>query len=191
MQHTASKQNKGFALLLTLVVVSVVLSIGLSLIDITLKQLVLSGIGRDAEIALHAAYAGTECARYWRFDSGTELITGTAPVLTECFGSGSITAESPGHEEVITYVHRAKYEQTWGDFGDRRCTQMDIYLFDAKAADAATPGTNVSYLVPETDTNVVCTAKKICTYIISRGYNRACIDLDSPRTVEHEVVLSQ
>ncbi len=59
------KPNGGYALMLSIVVSSVVLSIGLSLLSIVQKELILSGTGRDSQFAFYAADAGLECVLYW------------------------------------------------------------------------------------------------------------------------------
>lgn len=59
------KLNTGFTLLLSILVVSVILSVGLGIFDIMTKELKLSGIGRESQIAFYAADAGIECFFYW------------------------------------------------------------------------------------------------------------------------------
>src|SRR6056297_3030355 len=63
-----TQSQSGFALLVSLIVVSVVVSVGLVLLDVTIKQLRLSSNSTDSEIAFHAANAGMECAQFWRRD---------------------------------------------------------------------------------------------------------------------------
>ena len=53
IRHTA--YNKGYALILSIVVSSVVLSIGLSLLNIVQKEIILSATGRDSQFAFYAA----------------------------------------------------------------------------------------------------------------------------------------
>src|SRR3989338_9684883 len=57
--------RKGFTLLIALLVIGIILAIGLSILNITLKEFILSGIARESAIALGAADAGMECALYW------------------------------------------------------------------------------------------------------------------------------
>ncbi len=44
---------------------SVLLSIGLSIFNLTVKEIALSGSGRDSQAAFYAADGGVECALYW------------------------------------------------------------------------------------------------------------------------------
>src|SRR3989344_2611523 len=58
-------QRGGYALMLSIVVSSIVLSIGISLLNIVQKELILSATGRDSQFAFYAADAGLECVLYW------------------------------------------------------------------------------------------------------------------------------
>ncbi|MEN9614167.1 MAG: hypothetical protein RLZZ347_474 [Candidatus Parcubacteria bacterium] len=64
MTPTASYNQKGFALLFTVLVVSLLLAISLSISNITLRELVLSSATRDSHIAFYAADTALECALY-------------------------------------------------------------------------------------------------------------------------------
>jgi hypothetical protein len=63
----SNKKNRGFAMLFSVLVSSVLLSIGLSIFNITVKELVLSSSGRESQFAFYAADTGVECALYWDF----------------------------------------------------------------------------------------------------------------------------
>ncbi|MDC1205547.1 hypothetical protein N8083_01730 [Candidatus Pacebacteria bacterium] len=190
MIHIKQQQNIGFALLLTLIVVSVVLAIGLSLLDITLKQLILSGVGRDSEISFHAAYAGAECAQYYRLhnesqylNSGGSMSNGdAAPALGWCLGG---TLESSEYNQDVANVHHSEYQITWGEVGALRCTEMEIYLYDAVTPDAIVSH-DITYYGSGAET---CGAGKICTFLVSRGFNRECAETASIRTVQREIIL--
>ena len=47
--------------MLSILVVSVILSVSLGIFDIMTKELKLSGLGRESQIAFYAADAGVEC----------------------------------------------------------------------------------------------------------------------------------
>lgn len=56
------KQNqKGFAMLFTVLVISIILSISIGISNITFKQNILSSIAKDSQIAFFAADSGIEC----------------------------------------------------------------------------------------------------------------------------------
>lgn len=58
------KNNKGFTVLFSVIVSSIVLAIGISIANITLKQIIISSAGRESQIAFYAADSGAECAIY-------------------------------------------------------------------------------------------------------------------------------
>jgi len=58
-------ENKGFTLLFSVLVSVLILAVGASIINIALKQVILSGAGRESQFAFYAANTGLECALYW------------------------------------------------------------------------------------------------------------------------------
>lgn len=73
---THHNQEKGFALLFTVLIISLILSIALSISNLTLKQAVLSGLVRDSQIAFYQADAAVECGLY------QDTVLGLFPVGT-------------------------------------------------------------------------------------------------------------
>jgi hypothetical protein len=61
-------KEKGFTLLFAVLVSTLVLAIGASIISIALKQVILSGSARDSQFAFYAANTGVECALYWYYN---------------------------------------------------------------------------------------------------------------------------
>lgn len=188
MQYKFSHPQNGFALLLTLVVVSVVLAIGLSLLDITLKQLVLSGTGRDSEIAFQAAYAGRDCGNYWAKANRDDFISSphgvnSAPQLSFCINNNVQGDMS----DPTTNVHLAEYSITWASGADNRCTEIDIYVYDASGIPIGNPA--LLYDINTYGSGAErCSAGKVCTLVFSRGYNRGCSDTSDLRTIQREIV---
>lgn len=68
-QSTANK--KGFTLLIAVFISALVLSIGLSLSLIAVKELGISSVLRESVLAHYAAESGIECARYWSIKQDT------------------------------------------------------------------------------------------------------------------------
>lgn len=185
--------NHGFALLLTLIVVSVVVALGLSLVEISLRQLNLSGVNRDSEIAFHAAYMGNECAEY-----SIRTRVGLSSFYTQSRPGGLVnnnvcveggTREHSYENDPLslgeTDVHRNRYKITWGPDASKRCTEIDIYVMDAVSS-----GGDITYNFSG-DTgykNKSCAEGRLCTLIFSRGYNRSCSDIGTGRTLQREVI---
>ena len=57
-------KKKGFTVLFAVIVSSLVLALGLGIVAITMKEVKLSGTGRDSQLAFYAADSGSECAEY-------------------------------------------------------------------------------------------------------------------------------
>lgn len=169
--------KKGFALLVAILVSSVVLAIGLSMLNITLKQYVFSGIGRESEVAFYATDAGMECVLYWDTSlppQGGILDIGDTTDTLDCMGvsatlnKGNSVIDSG---ETITVSTGSVEGFDWQNNGQNVCTK----IFLTKYFDANNP-------VPMGTTN--CPAGATCTRLEARGYNRGCGDLISPRVVE-------
>jgi len=86
MKNRNNKKNnrrKGFVLLFAVLVSTLVLSVGISVISIALKQVVLSGSGRDSQYAFYAANTGAECATYWDLASSSVFYTNSNPATKD------------------------------------------------------------------------------------------------------------
>ena len=216
MYMADNKQSQaGFALLVSLIVVSVVVSVGLALLDVTIKQLRLSSNSTDSEIAFHAANAGLECAQYWRraesdtiqgdqFASPIEPPGGSLAGVLNCFGvddeggsaySDNQSVNMSGDGEVVFY----EYEFSWapnasGDF--TRCSEIDMLVVATDVFGTTDPrvdytdisAANVLPGYPPGQ-DLECQAGSFCTVISSKGYNKSCSDKNTFGTVQREVLL--
>ena len=87
--------NCGYTLLFAMIVASVVLAIGVSLLTISRKEFILSSSATESSAAFYAADSGINCAEYWNV--GTEFGTSTANVQNP---SPVKCAEVPGLSNV-------------------------------------------------------------------------------------------
>ncbi len=62
MHIRTSQKNKGFALLLAVLLGSLIISTALGIFNLTYKESIISASGRESEFALYAADSGIECA---------------------------------------------------------------------------------------------------------------------------------
>ena len=155
----------GFTLVLAVLVIGVILAIGLSILNVTLKELILSGYARESAVALSAADAGMECALYWDTSSeGNRFDDGAGASTITCMETDT-TVNGTAVGGVTT--HELEYE--WGT--PTLCAQVEVVKYYS-ASEPLDMG-------PRT-----CPAGSECSRIVSRGYNRACDELDNPRTVE-------
>lgn len=172
-------------LLLAVVVSGIILAIGLTLLSISLKQFKISGLAENSEKAFHAANAGVECARYWDLSSENggkfDVVDNDSQVTIQCLGKDRPAGgASSGNEQRIQEI-------TWsneGSSGDNTelCTDVSIWKFYSEDGDEDM-GNGETGLPSGT----VCPEGVECTVIRSRGYNRACNDLGSLKTVEREL----
>ena len=199
----------GFALLVSLIVVSVVVSVGLALLDVTIKQLRLSSNSTDSEIAFHAANAGVECAQYWRRES-SDTIQGDQFASLEVDPGGSLsgvlncfdvndeagayrddrTVPMSGDGEVVFY----QYEFSWAN--DTRCSEIDMLvvatdIFSSDDSRVDYDDISAADVLPgyPTGQDLECQAGSFCTVISAKGYNRGCAQKNSFGTVQRDVLL--
>jgi len=63
MMH--APQQRGFALLISVILTSVVLALGMALLDISYKQVLLSSSAKNSQYAFYNADSALECALYY------------------------------------------------------------------------------------------------------------------------------
>lgn len=59
------QKEKGFVMLFTVLIISVILALATGIANIGYKQSVLSSVGKDSQVAFSAADAGMECALFY------------------------------------------------------------------------------------------------------------------------------
>lgn len=184
------KQNRGFALLITLVVVSVVLAIGLSLLFVTTRQYVLAVMANESEEAFQAGQIGLECLRYWR--GQPEMVaqflrdsSGT-PDPIECGDVSGAPVESSGTPfSDGHWLYRYAYRF---DLSGDRCVEPTIYIADLREYTGSDDVVDLAVSNEGLDT-ISCAAGTVCTAIFSRGYNRPCDQLDSIYAIQREITI--
>jgi Tfp pilus assembly protein PilX len=188
---TAKKTQSGFALLLTLVVVAVLISIGLSVLDLSIKQIRLSGTAKDSEVAFHAANAGLECATYWRSESADDMENGN-DISPSCFETSAddIAADSVallGGSDGSAYVY--EYEFSWGS--PNRCSRITAVVISADIDGDGATTTNIESILPgyPNGQQKACQPGTKCSVISVQGYNKACNLIQTHGTVQREVLL--
>lgn len=185
MHHKPIGDNSGFALLLTIVVISVVLAVGLSLLDITVKQISLSITSRDSELAFNGAQGAMECIQGLFRD--VDIFAGAPPPGTvDCLGQSGVTL-TPSADTPITDVTLYEFEVGWDNSEQNLCSQADTYIIDARSQ---TSDYTVPFGAAQGNAEEVCEAGNICTVVFARGFNRACADIGSLRTVQRELTIS-
>lgn len=161
------KKQKGFVLLFAVLLVSIVLTVTLVLLDITLRQLVLSAIGQDSQKAYYAAYAGIDCAIFWDRDNPNSSFKPFGAVVGSSIdspdGSGVGCGAATSNVDHNSTTHTATFRIKIGGGG---CAEVEVQ----KLINASLPD----------------------TLIRSRGYNLGdegdCPSPSSSRLVERALV---
>ncbi len=193
MTHHKSSQS-GFALLMTLLVVAVVVSITVTVIELTLKQLALSVTAKDSEVAFHAANAGMECARYVRRNASTTINAQGSPVLFDCFGQTNqrlnLVAHSLNESGGDGEVYRYEGEVSW--ITNDRCSVIDfVTMIVDETATGDMNINNFNSIFPGFPASEIksCPPGGICTVAEVTGYNRPCGSLIGNGVVRREILL--
>ncbi|MEI6480191.1 MAG: hypothetical protein WCO12_01550 [bacterium] len=168
----------GFTILFAVLVSSIVLALGLGIVAITMKEVQLSGAGRDSQLSFYAADSGAECGFYWDL-KGENFATSSVGGISvnnlssmTCAGGENLNQDKPSDISGIakgvdsgsgsldaTTTFWIYMATTNGNVGDpsKPCAQVQV----GKHADSV--------------------GGQIRTIIDSRGYNTCA---DNPRRLE-------
>ncbi len=154
-------KTKGFVLLYAVLLSSVILTIGLAILDIVILQQNLAGTQRDSALAFYSADTALECVLYWDYKQNDfDKSPGNNGKNVSCDGvQASLVSESadPGKNSPWVYVMRV-------DFLDGRCANVAV-------TKTWGPGNTL-----------------LRTEIESRGYNTSCPSAGTvPRRLERGV----
>lgn len=193
MKH--SPNTRGIALLITLLLMSVLLGVSASLLNVTLKQFQFSNIGLASEQAFQAANAGVECLIYHDNNPATypvsifDVLDGadtTRESGVSCMDASSNDLFIAGDaylgitsDALVSTGEEQRFKFTWGT--PNVCTDVSIYKFYSTTI----PSQDMQVATGRTDT--FCAQGNVCTVIRSRGYNVACDQIKSLRTIEREL----
>ena len=104
------KEKKGFAMLFAVLTASLLVTIGVSIFSISLKELMISASIRDSQTANYASESAYECFKYWQlFDKGdlrafspvTPTLVGTSTVDRLKTESSSATIVCNGRNIIV------------------------------------------------------------------------------------------
>jgi len=197
--HQTEMSNKGFALLITLLTVAVIVSATIAIVELSRLQLKLAVDSRDAEIAFSAANAAKECGQFVRaFQADTMKGEDSyQSVDFGCFGQEGRSVENVS--DIIVRgtggaVRRYQTEFDWPESTAPRCSVIDIITIYTQA-DNVTIGqgrgldslkTKISNYPTDTKT---CVAGSECTIVAAAGYNSSCATKDTPGVIKREILL--
>jgi hypothetical protein len=104
------KTQSGFAMLFTVLVVSIVLSLAVGISSITFKQSLLSSIAKDSQVAFFTADSGLECGLLWdlipKTGGGFHFPRGTTPstVTLTSFSCSTMQFSFSASESYTNYI---------------------------------------------------------------------------------------
>lgn len=108
------KTTTGFTVLFAVIVASLVLALGLGIVAITMKEVKLSGTGRDSQLAFYAADSGSECAEYYDVIQSA-FSTSTSASTIKCNGQDiPITFVSDGVSSTSSFKMYMEYSRQAG-----------------------------------------------------------------------------
>ena len=180
-----NSSERGITLLITLLLMSVLLGISASLLNVSIKQYQLSGIAKASEMAFQAANAGMECAVYNDFPPSPSVSEfevpddGNLQALPASITCMGVTIANT--EGVVRSGEKQHFQFSWGPDPDFVCTDVSVYKFSDASGDIT---------IPANYGGGTCYQNTVCTVIEARGYNTACPASGSnflPRTIEREL----
>jgi hypothetical protein len=194
--YFAQKKQEGFALLVSLLVVGVVISVGLSILDLSIKQVRLSSIAKESELSFHAANAGMECARYWRREESSEIESGQV-ISPTCFNgtrnTNTVSDITGSNANGDGDVYQYEFDFTWGTGVGARCTRVNMIVGVADVDGAGVTIEDIDTLVSGYPTfsgsDKFCEAGSRCSTISVQGYNLPCANTGGFGVVQREVLL--
>lgn len=92
----------GFTLLLSVLVVSLALALGLAIFSITIKGLLLSSVSRESQFAIYAADTGIECALFW--DQRADAFSTSTPSSITCNNATIPNMGGQGYDVPSTFT---------------------------------------------------------------------------------------
>ena len=174
--NTKNNQEKGFAMLFAVLVSSVLISISISIFNITLKELTLSSAGRESQFAFYAADSGMECAIYWDFKANI-------PSTMYAYSISTSEDENARQAAVTEEQPTCLGTNLTGNFNapDANGTRaITTFEFDVPNV----PNTPASYCAKITVTKTPSAGFGSQTVIESRGYNYPCSNINNQNTIE-------
>lgn len=109
--YLRNNTQSGFTMFFAVIVVSIVISIGITLSLIAQKETSLAGVRRESQIAYYAAESGTSCVLYWLMKA---VDTQPAPLQVNATCNGQslnydFSGTTPGQPKTATFDFESPY----------------------------------------------------------------------------------
>lgn len=176
--------QNGSVLILALIMASILLSVGMGISNIALKEIKLSSLGNESGIAFYTADTGAECALYWDLKNPygpADIVFGT-PDVAPTYPPGPSHA-CAGIDISVTTGPGGPGDYYWNQSTPNANTYITIFAFPQSVGSR-----NTCALVAVTKTKDPVSLI-ITTKIDSRGRSLDCDAID-PRAVERGIQVS-
>jgi Tfp pilus assembly protein PilX len=153
-------KNKGFAILFAVLLASFLVTLGISIFSISLKEIQITTSIRDSQIAYYAADSARECALYWDAKKGAFPV---AQINEEEFpdGNGKVSLICNGNDISITFEKKDS---------DKYVSEVKDPFFQASSTSSSTPTAKIQIIKIFNPVN-----QSVQTSIESYGYNTSII----------------
>lgn len=141
--------NHGIALLFTLLIIGVAVSLSIGVFNIILGELEIGEGARESQRAFYAADSGVECILYWdlkeqAFVSGKEKAITCANINFESKFTQAIVNDYDGGGPAIVYTSPACPSSDALILGNGSCVTLKVIKFTSGASRIESLGENVS-----------------------------------------------
>jgi len=168
-----SKSSTGFAMLFAVLTASLLLTIGISIFNISFKELLISTNARESQIAFYAADSARECAVYWTIKKGAfracynDVCTGDSLVPAEITDLNTVICNGGAEKLSLSGIATSTYSSD--KFVKIGNTDLD-------------PESSIK-IVRSTNPN-----KDIITTITANGHNTGVIGRRLERSIEQTIM---
>jgi hypothetical protein len=137
--NITTHNNKGFVILFTVLVASIILAIALGVASVSYREVLLSATAKDAEFSFFSADTGAECALYWDIQQSA---FGTTLVTPSCNG-GSVDMTSLSSPYTFRFATSAAgCASVTVDKSDPTNTKIESLGYNVSCNDLITAPTN-------------------------------------------------
>lgn len=152
--------QRGFILPLSVLVAALMLSIGLALASVTIRQVILTSISTGSHKAFYAADAALECALYWDLKESDEAVfgvPGTNDPNVPNSGRGCGDRPSPTNDITASGTAWTTVPQVGGTAGPASSATFDVFYQNSSCA--------------RVSVNKVLDSNVVQTTVVARGFS--------------------
>lgn len=131
------RSAQGFALFYSVIIISLILTIAISISNITYRQTLLSNLAKDSQIAFYQADAGIECGLYY------DVKQGSFPLgMTLATAQTNLSSINCGGNELVLMVNESSAVSNHDYFVYQEGTGNTLPCYKVVFDKVKTPGVN-------------------------------------------------